>query len=162
MNTANLIYTHLYQFSTGQNKIRQKEWNIFKNIMNTEYFHLNKMWIKHLKWYYLKLSTHSESWHWFGSSVFHAEADITSTFEVMPLHSYLHINKNLVSENNFPCNSPLKIQLFIPILAFVQWLWGWLWSTVQATWDCHSVEVYSFSCSEITFRAMSAAQIFIA
>jgi hypothetical protein len=25
MNTANLIYTHLYQFSTGQNKIRQKE-----------------------------------------------------------------------------------------------------------------------------------------
>jgi hypothetical protein len=37
---------------------------------------------------------------------------ITRTFEinyrVMSLHSYLHINKNLASENNFPCNFQLK------------------------------------------------------
>jgi hypothetical protein len=30
MNIENLIYTHLYHFSTGQNKIRQKELNILK------------------------------------------------------------------------------------------------------------------------------------
>jgi hypothetical protein len=35
-------------------------------------------------------------------------------------------------------------------------------SRLQATWNCHSVEVYPFRCSEITFREMSAAQIFIA
>jgi hypothetical protein len=42
---------------------------------NLIYIHHNKMWIKHLKWYYLKLSVHSESWYWFSSSVFYAEVD---------------------------------------------------------------------------------------
>jgi hypothetical protein len=46
MNIENLIYTHLYQFSTGENKIRQKELNILKNVMNNGnliYIHHNKM-----------------------------------------------------------------------------------------------------------------------
>jgi hypothetical protein len=30
MDTENLIYTHLYQFGTGQNNIRQKGLNILK------------------------------------------------------------------------------------------------------------------------------------
>jgi hypothetical protein len=45
MNSENVIYIHVYQFSTGQ-KIRQKELNILNNVMNTGnviYIPLNKM-----------------------------------------------------------------------------------------------------------------------
>jgi hypothetical protein len=40
-------------------------------------------------------------------------------------------------------------------------LWEWLCSRIWATWNCHSLEVHPFSCSEITFQEMSAAQTFI-
>jgi hypothetical protein len=44
-NIEILIYTHLYKFSTGLNKIRQKEVNVLRNVMNTRniiYSHLKK------------------------------------------------------------------------------------------------------------------------
>ena len=40
-------------------------------------------------------------------------------------------------------------------------LWEWLWSRIWATLNCHSIQVYPFSCSEITFQEIFAEQIFI-
>jgi hypothetical protein len=64
------------------------------------------------KWYYLKLPTHSESWHWFCSSLIHADIGNLNIWSQLESNatSFLptHKKKPCVSDNSFPCNSQLK------------------------------------------------------